>query len=161
MPVRECTPADIPAICAIYNYYIANTLVTFEESPVSVEEMQARVDQVMESYPWLVYEEGNNIIGYAYASKWKDRSAYRYTAEVTVYLHHEHCAKGVGSNLYQTLIEQLALKNIHVLLACITIPNIASEKIHERFGFRQAAHFREVGFKFGRWVDVGYWQKIL
>jgi L-amino acid N-acyltransferase YncA len=161
MPVRDCTPADIPAICAIYNHYIANTVITFEESPVSEGEMQKRVDAITRTFPWLVYDKGDGVIGYAYASQWKDRSAYKHTAEVTVYLHPDHCEKGVGSRLYQTLIERLTLKNIHVLLACIAIPNIASEKIHNRFGFRQVAHFSEVGFKFGRWVDVGYWQKNL
>ena len=161
MPVRACTPADIPAICDIYNHYIANTVITFEESPISVVEMQKRVETTLQLFPWLVYEENEKIIGYAYASKWKDRSAYKHTAEVTVYLHPEHCGKGLGSILYVALIEQLANKNIHALLACIATPNAASERIHEQFGFRQVAHFREVGFKFGRWLDVGYWQKNL
>lgn len=161
MPVRICTPADIPALCGIYNHYIAHTAITFEELPVSVTEMQKRVEATMQLFPWLVFEENEKILGYAYASKWKDRSAYKYTAEVTVYLHPEHCGKGIGGILYTDLIEQLANKNLHALLACIAIPNIASEKIHEQFGFRQVAHFREVGFKFGRWLDVGYWQKNL
>ena len=161
MPVRACTLADIPSLCGIYNHYIAHTAITFEESQVSVTDMQKRVENTMQLFPWLVYEENEKILGYAYASKWKDRSAYQYTAEVTVYLHPEHCGKGIGSILYTSLIEQLANKNIHSLLACIAIPNIASEKIHEQFGFRQVAHFREVGFKFGRWLDVGYWQKNL
>lgn len=161
MPVRTCTTADIPSICGIYNHYIAHTAITFEELPVSVTEMQKRVEATMQLFPWLVFEENEKILGYAYASKWKDRSAYKYTAEVTVYLHPEHCGKGIGGILYTDLIEQLANKNLHALLACIAIPNIASEKIHEQFGFRQVAHFREVGFKFGRWLDVGYWQKNL
>lgn len=161
MPVRTCTPADIPSICGIYNHYIAHTAITFEELPVSVTEMQTRVAATMQLFPWLVFEENEKILGYAYASKWKDRSAYKYTAEVTVYLHPEQCGKGIGGILYTDLIEQLANKNLHALLACIAIPNIASEKIHEQFGFRQVAHFREVGFKFGRWLDVGYWQKNL
>jgi L-amino acid N-acyltransferase YncA len=161
MSIRPCTPADVAAICNIYNYYIANTVITFEESPVSIVEMQNRIGITTQLFPWLVYEDKGNILGYAYASKWKDRSAYKYTAEVTVYLHHQHCGHGIGSALYKALFEQLARKNIHALLACISIPNAASEKIHNHFGFRQVAHFREVGFKFGRWLDVGYWQKTL
>ena len=161
MSVRAFTPADIPAICGIYNHYIANTVITFEESPVNIFEMQKRVETTSQLFPWLVYEENEKVLGYAYASKWKDRSAYKHTAEVTIYLHPEHCGKGIGGILYTNLIEQLANKNIHALLACIAIPNVASEKIHEQFGFRQVAHFREVGFKFGRWLDVGYWQKNL
>lgn len=161
MPVRPCSLADIPALCSIYNHYVANTVVTFEESPVSHEEMHERVKTVTQVYPWLVYQEGDEVVGYAYASQWKNRSAYKHTAEVTVYLDHAKCGNGIGSKLYQTLIEQLAQKKIHVLLACIALPNIASEKIHGRFGFSQVAHFREVGFKFGHWVNVGYWQKNL
>lgn len=159
MSIRACNQGDIPAICSIYNHYIAHTVITFEETPVSFAEMQKRVETNSQLFPWLVYEDNEEIIGYAYASKWKDRSAYKYTAEVTVYLHPAHCAKGIGSILYQALIEQLSKNGIHVLLACIAIPNTASETIHEKFGFHQVAHFREVGFKFGRWLDVGYWQK--
>lgn len=161
MPVRPCTLNDAPSVCAIYNHYIAHTVITFEESPVSVADMQQRILNIQASYPWLVYEEQGMLQGYAYACKWKDRSAYKHTAEITVYLHPEHTKKGLGSILYQALIEQLAQKNIHVLLACIAIPNTASEKLHNRFGFRQVAHMREVGFKFGRWLDIGYWQKTL
>jgi L-amino acid N-acyltransferase YncA len=161
MPVRPCTLNDAPSICAIYNHYIANTVITFEELPVSVADMQQRILNIQASYPWLVYEEQEQILGYAYACKWKDRSAYKHSAEITVYLHPEHTKKGLGSILYQALIEQLVQKNIHVLLACIAIPNTASEKLHNRLGFRQVAHLREVGFKFGRWLDIGYWQKTL
>lgn len=159
MPVRPCNAQDIPGICNIYNHYIAHTVITFEEAPVSVLDMQKRVDTHTQQFPWLVFEEAGNILGYAYASKWKDRSAYKHTAEVTVYLHPDHCGKGIGGILYRDLFDQLATLNIHVLLACIAIPNTASEKLHEQLGFRQVAHFREVGFKFGRWLDVGYWQK--
>lgn len=161
MPIRSCAPRDTPAICGIYNHYIAHTVVTFEEQPVSVTEMQKRINTHTELFPWLVYEDNEKVLGYAYASKWKDRSAYKYTAEVTVYLHPQHCGQGIGSELYKVLIEQLAKNGIHVLLACIAVPNAASEKIHQQFGFRQVAHFREIGFKFGRWLDIGYWQKNL
>lgn len=161
MPTRPYRMADLAAICDIYNHYIAKTVITFEELPVSTIDMQKRIEKVEQLFPWIVFEEAGQVLGYAYACQWKDRSAYRHTAEVSVYLHHQHCGKGIGSALYKALIEQLTAKNIHVLLACIAIPNVASEKIHARFGFRQVAHFREIGFKFGRWLDVGYWQKNL
>ncbi|HTF96468.1 MAG TPA: arsinothricin resistance N-acetyltransferase ArsN1 family B [Cellvibrio sp.] len=161
MNIRACTTSDIAAICDIYNYYIGNTVITFEEQPVSITEMQNRITTNTQLFPWLVYEKDGQILGYAYASRWKDRSAYKYTAEVTVYLNHLQCGKGIGTELYKALIEALAKNNIHALLACIATPNAASEKIHEQFGFQQVAHFREVGFKFGRWLDVGYWQKTL
>lgn len=161
MHIRSCTTGDVPAICAIYNYYIENTVITFEEIPLTVAQMRERIENYMQLYPWLICEDAGEIIGYAYASKWKDRSAYKHTAEVTVYLHHQHLGKGVGRALYQTLIDQLAAQNMHALLACIAVPNAASEKLHEQFGFRKVAHFTEVGFKFNRWLDVGYWQKQL
>ncbi len=161
MNIRPCTQQDIAAICAIYNYYIDNTVITFEETPVSIEQMRTRIDTIMQTYPWLVCEDEGEIIGYAYASKWKDRSAYKYTAEVTVYLDHQKTGNGAGSALYQALITQLKQQGMHVLLACIATPNPASEKIHERFGFQKAAHFPQVGFKFNRWIDIGYWQKSL
>lgn len=161
MHIRSCTPQDVPAICAIYNHYIENTVITFEEIPLSVEQTRERIEGYMQLFPWLVCEDAGEIIGYAYASKWKDRSAYKHTAEVTVYLHHKHVGKGVGRALYQELIDQLAARKMHVLLACIAVPNAASEKLHEHFGFNKVAHFTEVGFKFNRWLDVGYWQKLL
>ena len=161
MHIRSCIPQDVPAICAIYNHYIENTVITFEEIPLSVEQMRERIEGYMQLFPWLVCEDAGEIIGYAYASKWKDRSAYKHTAEVTVYLHHKHVGKGVGRALYQELIDQLAARKMHVLLACIAVPNAASEKLHEHFGFNKVAHFTEVGFKFNRWLDVGYWQKLL
>lgn len=161
MHIRSCIPQDVPAICAIYNHYIENTVITFEEIPLSVEQMHGRIESYMQLFPWLVCEDAGEIIGYAYASKWRDRSAYKHTAEVTVYLHHKHVGKGVGRALYQELIDQLAARKMHVLLACIAVPNAASEKLHEQFGFNKVAHFTEVGFKFNRWLDVGYWQKLL
>lgn len=161
MLIRPCAADDIDAVCAIYNHYIENTVITFEEIPLSVEQMRGRIEGYMQLFPWLVCEDAGEIIGYAYASKWKDRSAYKHTAEVTVYLHHKHVGKGVGRALYQELIDQLAARKMHVLLACIAVPNAASEKLHEHFGFNKVAHFTEVGFKFNRWLDVGYWQKLL
>ena len=161
MLVRPHTPNDTPAICEIYNHYIEHTVVTFEEIPLSVTQMQDRIAAYTQRYPWLVCEDGGEIIGYAYASKWKERTAYKHTAEITVYLKHDALQKSYGSALYAELIAQLTLKGCHVLLGCIAIPNEASVRLHERFGFTQVAHFTEVGRKFERWLDVGYWQKVI
>ena len=161
MNVRPCTADDIPAVCAISNHYIEHTVITFEEIPLTVAQMRERINTYMQLYPWLVCEDAGDIVGYAYASKWKERSAYKHTAEVTVYLKHTATHKGYGSALYAELIEQLKAKGCHVLLGCIAIPNEASAKLHERFGFTKTAHFAEVGRKFERWLDVGYWQKLL
>lgn len=161
MEVRLITPNDTAAICAIYNHYIEHTVITFEEIPLTVAQMQERITAYTQLYPWLVCEDAGEIVGYAYASKWKERSAYKHTAEVTVYLKHNATQKGYGSALYEELIAQLKAKGCHVLLGCIAIPNEPSAKLHERFGFKQIAHFTEVGRKFERWLDVGYWQKVL
>jgi phosphinothricin acetyltransferase len=161
MIIRACTASDVAAICAIYNHYIQHTVITFEETPLTTAQMQERITAYTQLYPWLVCEDACEIVGYAYASKWKDRSAYKHTAESTVYLKHDATQKGYGSALYAELIEQLKTKGCHILLGCIAIPNEPSARLHERFGFKQVAHFAEVGRKFDRWVDVGYWQKML
>ncbi|CAN5386965.1 GNAT family N-acetyltransferase [soil metagenome] len=158
--IRRISTADIPSICKIYNYYINNSIATFEEVEVGVEEMQKRVEQVSTNYPWIVYEEEGAVIGYAYANQWKTRSAYRYSAEATVYLDHLYAGKGVGSKLYGHLISELNKSKIHSLIGGISLPNEASIALHEKFGFRKCAHFSEVGRKFDRWIDVGYWEKI-
>lgn len=161
MIIRPCSPQDAEAICAIYNHYIENTIITFEEIPVTAAQMRERIKTIAQTHPWLVCELDGEMAGYAYASKWKDRSAYKHTAEVTVYLHPEKTAKGIGNALYSELFTHLEQQDMHMLLACIATPNVASEKLHERFGFKKAAYFPEVGFKFERWIDIGYWQKLL
>jgi L-amino acid N-acyltransferase YncA len=161
MLIRPHNSNDTAAICAIYNHYIEHTVITFEEIQLTVAQMQERITAYTQLYPWLVCEDAGEIVGYAYASKWKERSAYKHTAEVTVYLKHDATQKGYGSALYEELIAQLKAKGCHVLLGCIAIPNEPSAKLHERFGFKQIAHFTEVGRKFERWLDVGYWQKVL
>ncbi len=159
MNIRACAPQDISAICDIYNHYVQNTPVTFEETPLSDTDMATRVERYTKLYPWLVCEIDEAITGYAYASKWKERSAYKTTAEITVYLQHDMTAKGLGSALYSALIAELEKSDCHVALGCIALPNQASVSLHEYFGFEKVAHFPQVGRKFGKWIDVGYWQK--
>lgn len=160
--IRPVSPADAEAIARIYNHYVLNTAITFEEAAVATEEMAGRIDTLKTAgLPWLVLENSGQIVGYAYASQWKARSAYRYTAEITVYLDLAHTGQGYGSQLYEPLLAQLRKKGAHVVLACIALPNTASIALHEKFGLQKVAHFREVGFKFGQWLDVGYWQVLL
>jgi phosphinothricin acetyltransferase len=156
--IRNVEVEDAAQIAEIYNYYIKNTLVSFEESPVPSEEMASRIEEISSSLPWLVYEEKNRIAGYAYASKWKGRCAYRYSVESTVYLNPTLRGKGVGSVLYQALLDKLKSQGYHTVIGGISLPNETSIKLHEKFGFRKVAHFSEVGFKFNKWVDVGYWE---
>jgi phosphinothricin acetyltransferase len=158
--IRPCEQKDIEKICEIYNYYVSNTVITFEENPLAISEMSQRVETYSKLYPWLVCEAEGQLVGYAYASKWKERSAYKNTAEVAIYLKHGLSRKGYGKALYAALLQSLSKLNCHVILGCVALPNESSEKLHEHFGFAKVAHFSQVGHKFGQWVDVGYWQKV-
>jgi L-amino acid N-acyltransferase YncA len=160
MNVRKVVVEDAEAIAGIYNYYIENTVITFEEDPVSVDTMASRIESISAKYPYMVIEDKNGLIGYAYATEWKARSAYRYSTEVTVYLDHLKTGKGAGSILFSALLDGIKKTNLHVVIGGIALPNIASVALHEKFGFRKVAHFEEIGCKFGRWIDVGYWEMI-
>lgn len=159
--VRPVQGKDVAAITSIYDYYIQNTYISFEEEPVSESEMASRVAHITESYPWIVFEENGEVIGYAYAGKWKERTAYRFTGEATVYVEREAIGRGIGSVLYDHLLKEVRKSDMHSLMAVIALPNDASVRIHEKYGFKKTAHFKEAGFKFGTWIDVGYWQLIL
>ena len=161
MKVRDAVAADAEAVAAIYNHYILHTVVTFEEEPVSADEMARRMAAVQERYPWLVGETDGGIVGYAYASAWHARAAYRHSAESTVYLAPEATGRGYGTALYRELLDRLPTLGVRTVIGGVSLPNEASVAIHERFGFEQASHYREVGRKLGRWIDVGYWQLML
>ncbi|MBU6416098.1 MAG: GNAT family N-acetyltransferase [Xanthomonadaceae bacterium] len=156
--IRAASTADASSICAIYNHYVTDTIVTFEEQPVTTTEMRSRMDTVLEKLPWLVLEHDGAIAGYAYASPWKSRSGYRFTVESSIYLSPTQVGRGFGSALYQSLLEDLRARNIHCVIGGAALPNVASAALHEKLGFTKVAHFRENGFKFGHWIDVGYWQ---
>lgn len=160
--IRSATTADSEAITRIYNHYIRESVITFEENDVGAREMAGRIEETMgATLPWLVAEDQGVVVGYAYASKWKARSAYRFAVESTVYLDQKYTGRGVGTKLYQELLGILRAKSLHVVIGGIAQPNPASVALHERLGFEKVAHFKEVGFKFGRRVDVGYWQLFL
>jgi len=158
MIVRAAADGDIEEICGIYNHYVERTHITFEEQPVGNDVMRSRVAGVVGHLPWLVCLSRGKVIGYAYGSRWKERSAYRFSVESTVYVANDSVGRGVGRALYQVLLKELAKHGCHTILAGIALPNEASVAFHERFGFTKAAHLSEVGSKFGRWIDVGYWQ---
>jgi phosphinothricin acetyltransferase len=160
--IRDAVSADAPVLADIYNYYIRDTIVTFEEAEIDGEDMLARICDVQAAgLPWLVAEQAGTLLGYAYATGWRARAAYRFCTEITVYLRHGRSGRGVGSALYERLFARLAERGMHVVLGCIALPNEASVVLHEKFGMKKVAHFSEVGFKFGRWIDVGYWQRNL
>jgi len=160
--IRPAAPADADAIAGIYNHYVLDTAVTFEERAVPVADMAARIAEVLGAQlPWLVVESEGRLAGYAYASRWRTRAAYRYSVEVSVYLDRAMVGAGRGSRLYAALFPLLRERGVHAVMAGIALPAPASVALHERMGMRQVAHFRDVGFKFGRWIDVGYWQVLL
>jgi len=160
--VRGATAADADGIARLYNHYIAHSVATFEEAPLDDAAMAGRIAEVQAAgLPWQIAEQDNQIVGYAYASKWKGRCAYRFSVESTVYVDPEATGQGIGSRLYENLLGALRESGIHTVIGGIALPNPASIALHERFGFVQIAHFREVGYKFERWIDVGYWQAIL
>ena len=159
--IRPALLEDAMQIAAIYNRYIAETVVTFEEQQITGEIMAERMRAVLPSLPWLVWEELDQIVGYAYATPWKQRSAYRHSVESTIYLHPAAVRRGMGTQLYAALLEELRGLDVHAVVGGIALPNVASTALHEKLGFNKIAHFREVGRKFNRWVDVGYWELLL
>lgn len=160
--IRNLLDRDVPAIVEIYNPYIALTTITFEDEVVSIQEMRRRVHQVRDQgLPWLCVEVDNHLAGYAYAARWRERSAYRFTAESTIYLHKDYTGRGTGKLLYSTLVDMIRNAGMHMVIGVITLPNPASVALHEKLGYKQVAHFSEVGFKFNQWLDVGYWQLVL
>lgn len=159
--IRAVNVMDAQAICNIYNYYVDKTFISFEEESVDLDEMKARINHISAQYPWLVYEVKGRVVAFAYASKWKERSAYRFTAEATVYIQHDFIQKGLGSLLYEALLAELQDSYTRSVMAVIALPNEASVGLHEKMGFEKVAHFKEVGFKLEQWIDVGFWQKML
>lgn len=159
--IRDARPEDSPAICHIYNHYVLHSIVTFEETPVTEAEMRQRIAGVQEKYAWLVREENGVVVGYAYAGQWKPRAAYRNTVESSVYLDPEYTGKGLARDLYAEVMARLRPLNIHAVIGGVALPNDASIKLHESLGFKKIGQFMEVGWKLGRWVDVGYWELIL
>lgn len=160
MKIRTANLEDTAAIAAIYNFYVESSHSTFETETVNESEMQRRVSEILENYPFLVGEENGEIIGYAYASRYKARAGYRHSVEVSIYIKNGINGKGIGTILYENLFAELKAKPIHAIVAGIALPNDASIRLHEKFGFEKVAHFREIGFKHRRWIDVGYWEKI-
>jgi phosphinothricin acetyltransferase len=157
--IRKVEKSDYQQITNIYNEYIKNTIITFEEETVDSFEIGRRIES--NPHTWLVWEESEEILGYAYSIQWKSRVAYRYSAETSIYLHNDHRGKGIGTMLYAELIDDLRQRDFHSVIGGIALPNDASISLHERLGFKKVAHFYQVGYKFNKWIDVAYWQLFL
>jgi L-amino acid N-acyltransferase YncA len=160
MIIRKVESKDTEKIAEIYNFYIENSHATFEIEQITVDEMVKRISAITENYPFFVAEQTGKILAYAYASRYKSRSAYSKSVEVSVYVKNNLKQKGIGTQLYEKLFEALSKMDVHAIIAGISLPNDASVKLHERFGMEKVAHFREVGYKFDEWIDVGYWELI-
>lgn len=160
--IREATAADAGRIAEIYNYYIAETIITFEYDLVNEDDIRKRIEKVhSKGYPFFVYEKDGEVAGYAYLSNWRERVAYDITLETSVYLDHTLTGSGIGSILYAELIERARLIDLHSLIGVISLPNDTSRRLHEKFGFKLIGNFRESGIKFGKLIDVEFWQLIL
>ena len=159
--IRRTLVSDAQEICDIYNFYVLNTSVTFEEQPVSLTAMQNRILELTDSLPWLVSVENETITGFAYAGRWSDRGAYRFTVESTVYVAPNQSSRGIGTQLYKDLLTELRTRSKHCVIAVIALPNPSSIAMHEKFGFQKVGHFQQIGRKFNKWVDVGHWELIL
>ena len=159
--VRSIQQTDIAEVLSIYEYYVINSAATFEEEVPTLQEFTDRVNDILKKYPYLVYEENGQIIGYAYASVFRTRVAYRFSTEVSVYVHKDHFHKGVGKALYAKLLSMLKKQGYHTAIGGLTLPNDNSIKLHEHFGFKKVAEFKDSGFKFGQWHSTGFWQLMM
>jgi len=160
--IRPAEVTDAAAVAAIYNHYVEHTAISFEELAVPVDEMASRISTVLQqSLPYLVAVLDDDVVGYCYATPWKARAAYRYSVEVTVYLKPAAQGRGLGYALYQQLFATLKAAGYHAALGGIVQPNPGSVALHEKCGMTQVALLPDIGFKFGQWHSVGYWQLLL
>lgn len=152
--IRRVTLDDAARIAGIYNEYIEKTTISFETEPLTDDEMRDRIGVISSKYPYFVYETDGDVAGYCYVHEWKERKAYFHTLEVTIYLDGKFRGRGIGRELMSHLIDECRKDGHHVLIACITGDNEASIAFHRSLGFSEVSRFSEVGFKFGRWLDV-------
>lgn len=155
--IRPASPDDAQAIREIYAPYVESTPVSFELVPPAREYFQKKITEQIPKYPWLVAEVDHEVVGYAYASQYKSREAYRWGVESSIYLAESQHRRGIGRALYEELFSILRRQRFRMVYAGITLPNAASQGLHETFGFRQIANFPNAGYKSGAWHDVGWW----
>lgn len=159
--LRLATPDDAESILEIYSPSVLDSAVSFELSPPTVEDMAERIEQILTRAPWLILEDASGPLGYAYASPHRSREAYQWSVEVSVYVSARSRRQGVGRTLYSSLFNVLAAQGFANVLAGITLPNEASVGLHESMGFSPVGIYRRVGYKFGQWHDVGWWQRSI
>lgn len=161
MIIRLAAASDAEQILNIYAPYVKNTVISFETEVPTREDMESRIGHSQEKHVWIVLEENNEILGYAYSSKHRERSAYRWSVDVSVYIKEGFHRRGIGKVLYTSLLEIIKCQGYCNVYAGICLPNEKSVGIHEYFGFRKIAHYSRVGYKLGNWHDVGWWELFL
>lgn len=166
--IRTAKPDDAPRLLEIYAPYVRNTSITFEYIVPAVGEFRTRVAKTLENYPYLVAECGGTVLGYAYAGAFKERAAYGWAAELSVYVDKDFCGQHIGSALYARLGEMLKRQNVTNLYACVTYSDAEDElhdngsiRFHEKEGFALTAHFHKCGYKFSRWWDMVWMEKFI
>ena len=159
--IRLATPADAAQIADIYRPFCDASHISFEEPAPDAAEMAARIERIGRRLPWLVDEAGGAVAGYAYASPHRERAAYRWAVEVTVYIHERFRGRGVGRALYGELFDRLRGQGLFKAYAGIALPNPASQAFHESMGFTLVGIYRKIGYKLGAWWDAGWWQLTL
>ena len=158
---RFATENDAEKILAIYKPYVENTTITFEYNVPTIEKFRERIREILKDYPYIVCEYGNEIVGYAYAHRIWSRAAYQWDAELSIYTNEKYAGNGIGKKLYGILLEIMKLQNVVNVYGLVTYPNKSSEKLHNYFGFKKVAFFENVGFKFGKWIGVTWFEKAI
>jgi len=159
--VRDATVDDGAACAAVYAPYVTDTAITFEDQPPTPAEMAERIARAQKTHAWVVVEDDGRVVGYAYGGPYKERAAYRWACEVSVYLETGRRRSGEGRVLYEALFERLVTRGFRTAVAGMTLPNPASEGLHRAMGFAPVGSHREIGWKHGRWHDVAWVQKVL
>lgn len=154
--IREATSADADRLAEIYAPYVIETSISFELTPPDGDEIRSRMSRT--GLPWLAAELAGTVVGYAYATQFRARAAYQHTAETTVYVDRNHHRAGIGQSLATDMLERLRKAGYHRAIAGVTLPNDASVGLHERLGFQPVGVFHQIGRKFDRWYDVGFWE---
>ena len=159
--IREATIEDAQAIADIYNYYLLNTTIVFQEEPFSVEYFEGKINGSSKKYPFIVIEEAGQLLGYALLKRYYCGCSYGETVELSIYILPDRRGSGLGNMLITELLNRAKANKLHTILAGIVTENEASIALHEKFGFEKVGHLKQMATKFGRWLDVGYWQLII
>ncbi|GLQ46770.1 hypothetical protein GCM10007862_18210 [Dyella lipolytica] len=159
--IRIAHANDAAAVHAIYVPAITDSAITFETELPGIEAMRQRILTRLQHYPWLVWEEHGEVLAYAYATRFRERAAYDWIAETSIYVHADARRRGIARTLYGVLLEAMRLQGINQAVGVITMPGEVSVALHEAMGFTSAGLWRKAGYKLGQWWDVGVWQKEL